>query len=110
MQKADRRIVFNKLEDVYADDGYKDEWTDAKVAAELGCPIEWVAKIRDENFGPEINAAMARAEAIKKFKDQYTEITVLAAEIRGVHNDANTRMIALENKLAEIKKAIAALG
>jgi len=54
MSREDRRLIFAKLEGVYEDEktGYQKDWTDKRVADDLGCPQAWVAKIRDENFGP----------------------------------------------------------
>lgn len=68
MSKADRRIIFNKIEDVYADEtiGYKGDWTDQRVAADLGVPVEWVSSIRDENFGPALNQAAVLADVREK--------------------------------------------
>jgi len=60
MSKADRRIVFAKLNDVYVDEttGYSADWDDAKVSADLGIPVEWVKEVRDADFGPELSKAM----------------------------------------------------
>lgn len=70
MTREDRRIIFEKLNEVYADEktGYSNGWTDAKIADDLGVPRAWVATIRDENFGPEgsnedIRAATLEAKA-----------------------------------------------
>lgn len=71
MSREDRRIVFEKLNEVYADEktGYSAGWTDAKVADDLGVPRAWVKQVRDEMFGPEgsneqIRQAMAEARDI----------------------------------------------
>ena len=74
MTRADRRIVFAKLEEVYVDEreGYRDDWSDAKVAADLGVPVGWIKEVRDDNFGPEITAegkAKAAAQAAAKTKE-----------------------------------------
>lgn len=67
MDKADKRIIFTKLNDVYQDEehGYSADWTDAKVAADLGVPVEWVAEIRELDFGPEFNA-VAQTKAMEE--------------------------------------------
>lgn len=71
MTREDRRIVFEKLNEVYVDDktGYSAGWTDAKLASDLGVPRAWVAKVRDEMFGPEgsneeIRATIAEAQSL----------------------------------------------
>jgi hypothetical protein len=57
ISRDDRRLIFEKLRDVYANEttGYKDDWTDEKVATDLGASRAWISKIREENFGPDIN-------------------------------------------------------
>jgi len=54
MARQDRRVIFAKLEEVYADEatGYHASWTDQRVADDLGAPVAWVRQVRDENFGP----------------------------------------------------------
>jgi hypothetical protein len=56
MTREDRRIVFEKLNEVYVSDkvGYDKGWTDEKVATDLGVPRAWVRLIREENFGDEV--------------------------------------------------------
>lgn len=63
LDKTSRRLILSKLNDVYEDEtlGYRDDWTDAKVATDLGVPVEWIKELRDDNFGPETNAAMRAA-------------------------------------------------
>src|SRR5262245_1564679 len=65
--RQDRRVIFSKLESVYGseDTGYTYDWTDAKVAADLGTKLEWVQQVREENFGPATDPAhqMLLAEA-----------------------------------------------
>ena len=59
MTRTDRRLINAKLNDVYVDEerGYRDDWSDQKVAEDLGASVLWVAAIREENFGPDINEA-----------------------------------------------------
>lgn len=60
MDRTERRLVFARLNDLYQDEktGYSGEWTDAKVAADLGVPVSWVTEVRDADFGPELNASI----------------------------------------------------
>lgn len=53
MSRADRRIITEKLDEVYGADCYKVPWTDAGVAKDLGVPRQWVVDVRDAMFGPE---------------------------------------------------------
>lgn len=70
MGKTERRIIFAKLNDVYLDEkvGYADDWSDAKVAQDLGVPVEWVALVREPDFGPEITKEL-KAAAAKSLDD-----------------------------------------
>lgn len=63
MGKTEHRIIFSKLNEIYGDEqtGYTGEWDDSKVAIDLGVPKEWIAKVRDDHFGPETNARMMRS-------------------------------------------------
>ncbi|MCC2608372.1 hypothetical protein [Neorhizobium petrolearium] len=53
MTRDDRRIINDKLDEVYGKDCYKSPWCDAMVAKDLGVPRDWVAQVRDQFFGPE---------------------------------------------------------
>ncbi|CDN52519.1 Hypothetical protein RG1141_CH01540 [Neorhizobium galegae bv. officinalis bv. officinalis str. HAMBI 1141] len=50
--REDRRIIMEKLDEVYGKDAYKAPWTDNAVAKDLGVPRDWVLKLREEFFGP----------------------------------------------------------
>ncbi len=75
MSRDDGRIIFAKLNEVYSDDttGYRQGWTDKKVAADLGVPLEWVSSVRDEHFGEEHLNDEIR-DAIKEGKEIVAEI------------------------------------
>lgn len=53
MTREDRRIIMERLDEVYAKESYKTPWTDAGVAKDLGVPRQWVVDVRDQFFGPE---------------------------------------------------------
>ncbi|HEV2502358.1 MAG TPA: hypothetical protein VGV39_04750 [Mesorhizobium sp.] len=52
--REERRIVFLKIDEHYESEkvGYRAPWTDAAIARDLNVPRDWVAKVRDEHFGP----------------------------------------------------------
>src|SRR3974390_2318891 len=54
MNRDDRRIIFEKINEVYINEreGYAAPWTDDKVAKDLGSPRSWVTQVREEMFGP----------------------------------------------------------
>ncbi|WP_271025553.1 hypothetical protein [Rhizobium sp. RCAM05973] len=51
MTRDDRRIINDKLDEVYANDAYKSPWSDSAVARDLGVPRDWVAQVREAFFG-----------------------------------------------------------
>jgi hypothetical protein len=55
MSRDERRIITEKMLEVYLNEtvGYKEDWSDEKVAKDMGVPRVWVAQVRDEAFGPE---------------------------------------------------------
>jgi len=57
MNRDERRIIITKLQDIYLNEtvGYMTDWTDDKVAEDMGVPRVWVSTIREETFGPDLN-------------------------------------------------------
>lgn len=103
MSRDDKRIVFEKLNEVYVDEktGYGPGWTDAKVASDLGVPRAWVKQIRDEMFGPEGSNEEIRATI--------TEAQTLLNDIRVVGNtitEATAPLKALLDKAEQIDKRV----
>lgn len=103
MSRDDRRIVFEKLNEVYVDEktGYGPGWTDAKVATDLGVPRAWVKQLRDEMFGPEGSNEEIRATI--------TEAQTLLNDIRVVGNtisEAAAPLKALLDKADQIDKRV----
>ena len=54
MSRDERRLIIEKMMEVYINEtvGYKTDWSDDKVAKDMGVPRVWVAQVRDETFGP----------------------------------------------------------
>ena len=112
MTRADRRIIIAKLEEVYLDEeaGYADGWSDQRVAADFGVPRAWVARLRDENFGPEASSAQTRkliadaravlAEADRRAADMNT----LAAELMKARDDLRQRVNDAERQIASLER------
>lgn len=90
MSKADRRLIFAKLNEVYEDDGsqYKDDWSDEKVATDMGCPVLWVAEVRDADFGPNTNALSAKALLTAKQVEEIKELARQVATSQGLVDKA----------------------
>jgi len=100
MTRDDRRIIIERLNDVYLDEnkGYSDSWTDKKVAGDLGVPQAWVEKIRDENFGP--------VGSNEQIDDDLAKIKTHVEEMRKIAKGMNERADELERKLVDIRKAV----
>lgn len=82
MSRDERRIIFAKLNEVYLDEGrgYEGEWSDHRVATDLGVPRKWVEDIRVEMFGD----AGTNAEMSEFFEQAKT----LLAEARAILGEA----------------------
>ncbi len=93
MTFSDRRIINAKLEEVYADEltGYREEWSDERVAVELGTQTAWVAELRAANFGP-------------------AEGNALVAELKREHAELSARMDRFQTEGAALTQALNALG
>jgi len=110
MSRTDRRLIFAKLEEAYGDEktDYQRDWTDDRVAKDLGTPVAWVRLVREENFGPlATNPEIDRVldEARKWRADVLTLVertTTLLAESRKL----GTRGEDIERRIATIQKAI----
>lgn len=98
MSRADKRIIYNKLDEVYADEltGYRGNWNDERVALDLGVPRDWVSTIREDTFGPEINK-----EKLKEELDAV--VTVMGDKLREYHASVQViqSMIADYDKLTD---------
>lgn len=55
MTRDDRRLIIEKIREVFISEavGYAGDWSDDKIATDMGVPRAWVASIRDETFGPD---------------------------------------------------------
>ena len=103
MSKADRRIIFNKIEDVYLEEatGYKSDWNDQKVADDLGVSVDWVSSIREENFGPAGNQAAVLAET----REMGVKITASIAELKALGNHIKELSDAFNSKYSHLEQA-----
>jgi hypothetical protein len=101
MGREDRRIIFDKLNQVYVDDsiGYGAGWTDEKVATDLGVPRAWVRLLREENFGDEV--------ANEDIRKKLNEATAALSQMKTMEPDVRQWLSLLdktEKQLAEIQK------
>lgn len=110
MTREDRRIVIDKLSDVYLDDrsGYAPPWTDAAVARDLGVPRAWVSEIRDYAFGPagsnaDLDAFVEAIAPLKQDVDQH--VTDCRARFEAAKALAE-RVAGLESTAARVLREI----
>ena len=110
MTREDRRIVFEKLNEVYVNDkvGYGAGWTDEKVATDLGVPRAWVRLIREENFGDEVGNEDIRNQ-IKEAQTILAQVRAIEPEMRRLESE-NRRLLSIADKieraLADIQKVL----
>lgn len=108
MTREDRRVILLKLNETYIDErtGYDKSWSDKRVATDLGVPQAWVAKLRDENFGPENSNEEAR-EAVAAIEPLKAEATKLKKDIEAlteVYANFHRRLQDVEKSVARIQK------
>lgn len=111
MQRDDRRIIFQKLNEVYLDEkrGYDNEWSDLRVSKDLGVPRAWVAQVRDENFGPV--AANPDIDEFKRGLEELAEVKKNIADLQKLLgqfdiNDLTQKISRLERLGVEVAKHI----
>ena len=107
MQREDKRIIFQKLNEVYLDEkrGYDNGWSDLRVSQDLGIPRAWVAQVRDENFGPagtnpdieEFKKGLAELQELKSIIKKFSEQDIPAVLMR---------IAALEKLANEVRKHV----
>lgn len=111
MSRDDRRVIFAKLNDVYLTErtGYGGGWTDKKVAADLGIPVEWVVEVRNDHFGPDTNIAAqeqitASSELIIRVNELLGAVARLSEEVvplKAAMEKAEADVISLKQQLGE---------
>lgn len=102
--RTDKRIIMNKLEDVYLDEktGYAAGHTDAAVAKDLGVPRAWVSAIREEFFGPAVNERVHELKGeVDGLKDEMRALVAMANAVNQKLAEASDRMGRIERELAK---------
>jgi len=104
--REERRIIYNTIDGKYVSEtsGYSAGWTDKKIAIDLGVPVEWVAEIRDENFGPNTNEVTVSL---------LTDARSLLEELRASKYTAEpilTALKALDDRAQKIEQLLTAIA
>jgi len=96
MTREDRRLIFAKIDEVYLDEntGYSNDWTDQRVADDLGVPVAWVRNIRAENFGEErSNSAVLK---------QLEEAKEVLSQAKKLHDQAKADIVKMSTHAQSI--------
>lgn len=113
MSRDDRRVIFAKINDVYLDEkqGYSREWSDRRVAEDLGVPLAWVKTIREENFGIEarnedVGPIFADAKSLlEEISVVERIITERLMEAQKSKDDLSSRANHIAGRIAKLEKA-----
>lgn len=101
MGRDERRIITDKLDDVYDDKAgrYKAPWTDAAVSRDLGVPRSWVSDVREQFFGPE--------GSNEEFDTFMQDAAPVIADMKNLFSSLHglvERVKAVEPKIAELER------
>lgn len=99
MSPEDRRRIFREIDDNYIAKSYVDEVTDKSLGEKLCVPWAWVAKIREENFGPE-------------GEKENKQVKFLKAEIERLSNktdDLDNDVIRMSERADDMRKEVSEL-
>jgi hypothetical protein len=82
--RDEKRIIFQKIDEFYVGEtvGYEKNWSDEKVAKDLNVPVAWVATIREENFGPNMDEETAAVTAEAKALVEEIKTTLQAWNVK----------------------------
>jgi hypothetical protein len=100
MTRDDRRIIFEKLNEVYVSEtvGYAPDWSDERVAKDLGVLVEWVTLIRSENFGD--------LECGEQFAQKLVSLATELVEISKELNATDEKLDALAARADKIEREL----
>lgn len=99
MSRDERRIIFEKVNEVYVSDkvGYSENWSDEKVASDLGVARAWVSALREEYFGPDVNENHGKATE---------EAKAFLIELNALQDNITQQVTTLFARAQEVKKTI----
>lgn len=107
---AARRLINEKLADVYDDTtGYVAPWTDKRLAEELGCPLVWVAEVRELMFGPlKVNPvieaeAAAAIEVVNRVSERLDVLVKQAGDLAALQQEMSRDLAAIEAEIVKLR-------
>lgn len=104
MTPVERRAIFREIDESYETKGYVLGITDQTIAEKLKMPWAWVAKVREENFGP--------AGPNPKLQKLVTQIEELGKKASAAEDDAlkaAQRAEAIAAEVETVKKQLVSL-
>lgn len=93
--RENKRLVILALEERYLDAqrGYDTGWSDERIAKDLDVPRKLVADIREEFYGPEIDAEAARLRGeVAEIEGKLATLQTVLSDLRAKHNDVKERL------------------
>lgn len=107
-KRVHTKRVFALLLEHYDDatKSYATDWHDERIAREVGCSPKFVAKIRDEHFGPaeDPRVGQLRTDLAKLRTEAETEATSLRNMADELERSTKTRIDALGQRLAALAR------
>jgi hypothetical protein len=99
----DRRIINEKLHDIYGEHGYPSGWSDERLAKDLGVPRAWVAQVREFSFGPDVDEDASRISeaAARAVREAEKAVADLEALCRRLTKEFEGRIAVAKGVLAE---------
>jgi len=111
--RSDWRVILAKLNEVYGDEkSYTADWSDEKVAKDLGVPVPWVEKVREDTgiFGPNVNEGALREQIAafqtlrENYEKEFSAVQLLYKQIDSDYNALTAKVEALDKKFTELTK------
>jgi hypothetical protein len=84
MTRDERYLITKKIDEFYVNDkvGYMTGWNDKKIAEDLGVPVGFVASVREDTFGPNIDEYSTQVmEEAKGILDEIKAIRLQVEEM-----------------------------
>lgn len=95
ISREGKRLVILALEDHYVDSskGYETGWSDERIAKDLNVPRKLVADIREEFYGPELDAEVAKIRnELLELDGKIATLQTVLSDLRAKQNDLKERM------------------
>ncbi len=99
MSPEDRRRIFREIDENYVAKSYIEDVTDKTIGEKLTVPWAWVAKIREENFGPEGEKENKQVKFLKSEIERLTKKT----------DDLDNDVIRISERADDMRKEVSEL-